>query len=1157
MKKHLALLLLLLPFIAGAQTEHYARTLLWRITGKGMPHPSYLYGTMHVRTRRLFDFPDSLYTAIGNTDVFSLEINPDSMNSGLTDYLNKIIDDKLDNKKSEDRQLKDILTPKELKTLKENLADNKDVDPERLTLKQIYLMRDRLKKHKAAKDDMPTFMDAYLYTIARDKHKQMAGLERMEDQMNLLENVDMNDVNPEKLIAYFKDGGTTEDKLAEIYEARDLDRLQQVSEIFSEKTEQALLSNRNKHMLVGMDSIMQQHSLFCAVGSLHLPGKLGLISLLRQAGYTVEPVMCATVTNGADYQFHKSDDTWPTITFAGDGYSIKMPGQPNDLDAYGGTVKMKIYFDLGSSRYYMTTHIPKPEGVAVDASSVIDVMEKAMMKNPHNLQKKQVSAGTLTGRDYIFTDDNKLHYHVQMLFGSNDIYMLMSYATTDDDDAAAPFFNSFRIIPKTASKIVSKRFDDIYLAAAVPDLKPVRKVSYSSDSSQRTVSYTITDAVTGMYYFIVSNESQEGYNYDDDGMWRKSLYEIFNDEDSLTITQLAYDNGAREDDFKARNAKGYRSSGRLIYHGNRVYKIAAQYPDNKQAQAAADSFMESVDLLTVPLQATRTEICADGKFSAKVPGPLELRPVNSDDQPADSTLPTEYTYRYWDNAALETYNVSVKKLSEFYWGNYDSTRLKLWLKRRFVNTDTLPVYSFYKENGHTCAEVVLSKKDAAQIHRIKVIGNGRTRYTLEMTYPRYLKDSTQFNAFFSTFKILQPDNESLQKGPAKLFSMLHSGDTTEFRHALASLGEVAFTKNDIPAITKELCKPFPDDDSSQAAAGGLLNSLNSIDGGVPVADLAALYKCDAMVKRGFQLSLLKLLLLQDDSVAAYKTAKELMMAMPPAGAYEDLLDAFYSHPVQAAKMFPDVLQLTADSLLGFTLCALAEELVDSGFLQTAQLNRGEPMLLQKSRELRQGQDMTSCVGMIMVLVKMNTPAAWNEIALYQANASNGTQLMAIRQLCDSGHAVDGAAISAVAANRNYRRSLYDLLQRTNRLQYLPETYATQQSMAEGYLADLDDDGVYDKYIPMGMKHEDYQGKKQRFYLYRMLPADTASQELLGVAGPFSDNDNELTIDPDANVTGLYDEPADKSRLNTQLRLYLISKKLDDAGEAPQQQVDLR
>ena len=51
-----------------------------------------------------------------------------------------------------------------------------------------------------------------------------------------------------------------------------------------------LIDNRNKNWADKLPEIMQTAPTFIAVGALHLVGKNGLLSLLKQQNYTVEPV---------------------------------------------------------------------------------------------------------------------------------------------------------------------------------------------------------------------------------------------------------------------------------------------------------------------------------------------------------------------------------------------------------------------------------------------------------------------------------------------------------------------------------------------------------------------------------------------------------------------------------------------------------------------------------------------------------------------------------------------------------------------------------------------------------------------------------------------------------------------------------------------------
>jgi hypothetical protein len=52
-----------------------------------------------------------------------------------------------------------------------------------------------------------------------------------------------------------------------------------------------MLDNRNMNWIPKMSAIMKKEAVFFAVGAGHLSGDYGVINLLRNAGYTVKPIL--------------------------------------------------------------------------------------------------------------------------------------------------------------------------------------------------------------------------------------------------------------------------------------------------------------------------------------------------------------------------------------------------------------------------------------------------------------------------------------------------------------------------------------------------------------------------------------------------------------------------------------------------------------------------------------------------------------------------------------------------------------------------------------------------------------------------------------------------------------------------------------------------
>jgi uncharacterized protein YbaP (TraB family) len=90
-------------------------------------------------------------------------------------------------------------------------------------------------------------------------------------------------------------------QLADLYNKQDLDGIEAVSDKDDPGMDQymdLLLYGRNRKWARILDTLLPAKSLLIAVGAAHLPGKQGVIELLRKEGYTVEPVLSSSPKAG-------------------------------------------------------------------------------------------------------------------------------------------------------------------------------------------------------------------------------------------------------------------------------------------------------------------------------------------------------------------------------------------------------------------------------------------------------------------------------------------------------------------------------------------------------------------------------------------------------------------------------------------------------------------------------------------------------------------------------------------------------------------------------------------------------------------------------------------------------------------------------------------
>ena len=140
-------------------------------------------------------------------------------------------------------------------------------------------------------------MDTYFQTKAAESGKKVDGLETMNFQFDLLFNRSSLKRQAEVLLCMMNNIDNNIDltkRLTSAYMMQDLNTMEKIANedecSMTQQEKDNLIDNRNKNWADKLPEIMQTAPTFIAVGALHLVGKNGLLSLLKQQNYTVEPV---------------------------------------------------------------------------------------------------------------------------------------------------------------------------------------------------------------------------------------------------------------------------------------------------------------------------------------------------------------------------------------------------------------------------------------------------------------------------------------------------------------------------------------------------------------------------------------------------------------------------------------------------------------------------------------------------------------------------------------------------------------------------------------------------------------------------------------------------------------------------------------------------
>ena len=290
MKKNIMIVFLFVISLSAIQAQ-----LLWKITGKGLKHPSYLFGTHHLIPIQFLDSVPGLFksfneceTMVGEMVLNNIDVSAKIQQAArLPNHIK--MSDLLSN---DDYKLVDL----ELKSvLKFGLKDVSVMNPTLiLTLYQMEIY----KKMTGLTDDKQS--DSYFQLIAEAKDKKVIGLETVDQQIKIL--FGNSDYNRQALILV----QTIRKKKEILYDMLELNKLYKAGKIeeliefskgkgnITDMTVEEytnLVDKRNDDWISKLPTMMNQNSCFIAVGAMHLGGKNGLIKLLEKEGYKVSSIL--------------------------------------------------------------------------------------------------------------------------------------------------------------------------------------------------------------------------------------------------------------------------------------------------------------------------------------------------------------------------------------------------------------------------------------------------------------------------------------------------------------------------------------------------------------------------------------------------------------------------------------------------------------------------------------------------------------------------------------------------------------------------------------------------------------------------------------------------------------------------------------------------
>jgi uncharacterized protein len=270
-----------------ATSNHLDNTLLWKISGNGLTRSSYLYGTMHVLCAEDATVSDSLKLAIKYCDQIYFELDMDNMGEmlGAMKYL----------RMNDGKKLSELLTKEEYAKVEDYFKNNSVPLPLAMMNRFKPYFISSLIGEQMMSCSQKNGMEELIMRESRQYRKEIKGLETTEFQASIFDSIPY-EKQAKDLVNYIDSIESYKQvtlEMIDVYRQQDLDRMDSLmhkSDPGMDEYMDLLLYSRNRHWVEQMPAIMKEHCILFAVGAGHLPGKQGVINLLRKKGYKVTPM---------------------------------------------------------------------------------------------------------------------------------------------------------------------------------------------------------------------------------------------------------------------------------------------------------------------------------------------------------------------------------------------------------------------------------------------------------------------------------------------------------------------------------------------------------------------------------------------------------------------------------------------------------------------------------------------------------------------------------------------------------------------------------------------------------------------------------------------------------------------------------------------------
>lgn len=258
------------------------QSLLWKIS-RPSTQESYLFGTIHLQDTTVFRQRDTALALMASCSTFAAELHLDSaarmmMSPGVIMLPSGTLYDMIDS-----------ATVQRLMVMVDERMPGFSAIVPRIKPGALTAILSMSSEKPTASEAM----DVFLWNRAKRSSQSVVGLEYVSEQLQLLDTMGVDGLL--RIINDSTDASSRDlRRMIDAYSREDLQTLAAMasdSSMIARDELRSLNDDRNYRIVDRMIPLLARGRTFVAVGALHLTGPASIIALLRERGWTVQPVI--------------------------------------------------------------------------------------------------------------------------------------------------------------------------------------------------------------------------------------------------------------------------------------------------------------------------------------------------------------------------------------------------------------------------------------------------------------------------------------------------------------------------------------------------------------------------------------------------------------------------------------------------------------------------------------------------------------------------------------------------------------------------------------------------------------------------------------------------------------------------------------------------